>query len=70
MSDEEHGHIPGAHGGFIVSIGRDSYHAEAIFEKDGAISLYMLGADESRINEVENQDLTAYVKSSSAAEAT
>lgn len=69
-SDEEHDHIPGAHGGFIVSIGRDSYHAEAIFEKDGAISLYMLGADESRINEVENQDLTAYVKSSSGAEAT
>ena len=69
-NDLEHGHIPGAHGGFIVAIGRDSYHAEAIFEKDGAISLYMLGADESRINEVDNQTLTAYVKSSSTAEAT
>ena len=70
MDEEVHPHIPGAHGGFIVPIGRDSYHAEAIFEKEGAISLYMLGADESRIHEVENQDLIAYVKSAGGSEAT
>ncbi len=68
--EEVHPHIPGAHGGFIVPIGRDSYHAEAIFEKEGAISLYMLGADESRIHEVENQDLIAYAKSAGGSEAT
>lgn len=69
-TEELHPHIPGAHGGFIVPIGRDSYHAEAIFEKEGAISLYMLGADESRINEVENQDLVAYAKAANGQEAT
>ena len=68
--DEEHGHVPGAHGGFIVPLGHDSYHVEAIFEKDGVISLYMLGSDESQVFEVENQELTAYVKSASTAEAT
>ncbi len=34
-ADEEHGHKPGAHGGVIVSIGVDSYHAEAVVEKAG-----------------------------------
>lgn len=36
-----HEHKPGAHGGIIVSLGKDSYHAEAVFEKDGAIRLYL-----------------------------
>jgi YHS domain-containing protein len=44
-----------------VSLGRDSYHAEAVFEKGGTVRLYMLGKDEARIQEVEVQDLTAYV---------
>ncbi|HEV7280528.1 MAG TPA: hypothetical protein VGN57_10005 [Pirellulaceae bacterium] len=60
--EEEHGHIPGAHGGIIVPIGRDSYHAEAVFEQGGVLRLFMLGADESRVQEVESQSLTAYVK--------
>lgn len=60
--EEEHGHIPGAHGGIIVPIGRDSYHTEAVFEQGGALRLFMLGADESRVQEVDSQSLTAYVK--------
>src|SRR5579884_2976021 len=56
----EHGHKPGGHGGIIVEIGRDSYHAEAVFEKGGTLRLYTLGKDESRIQEVEEQTLTAY----------
>lgn len=60
--EEEHGHLPGAHGGIIVPIGRDSYHAEAVFEQGGALRLFILGADESRVQEVESQSLTAYVK--------
>ena len=59
---EEHAHEPGAHGGLIVPIGRDSYHAEAVFEKGGALRLFMLGQDEGRVQEVELQTLTAYVK--------
>src|SRR4051812_41134652 len=60
--DAEHGHKPGGHGGIMVSIGRDSYHAEAVFEKGGYLRLYMLGPDESKVIEVESQTLTAYAK--------
>jgi hypothetical protein len=58
----EHQHLPGAHGGTIIAIGQDNYHAEAVFEKGGMIKLFMLGRDESRVVEVENQTLTAYVR--------
>ncbi len=61
-SAENHGHKPGAHGGIIVSLGRDSYHVEAIFSNDGVLRLYTLGKDENRIYEVDSQDLVAYVK--------
>lgn len=57
----EHGHKPGAHGGTIVSLGKDSYHAEAVFTKNGAVRLYMLGKDEARIQEVEVQELVGFV---------
>ncbi len=61
-AEREHGHKPGAHGGIIVSFGLDSYHAEAIVEKGGRLRLLMLGKDESRIQEVDEQTLTAYIK--------
>jgi hypothetical protein len=64
----EHAHKPGGHGGNIVAIGRDNYHAEAVFEKGGTLKLYMLGQDEARVQEVESQELTAYVKPEGAAE--
>jgi YHS domain-containing protein len=67
--DEAHGHKPGAHGGILVSLGRDSYHAEAVFEKDGTVRLYMLGKDEARVQEVEGQELAAYVTPEGTAEA-
>lgn len=60
--DEEHGHKPGAHGGIIVSLGRDSYHVEAIVTSGGELRLYTLGNDESRVIDVAVQDLVAYVK--------
>ena len=66
--EEEHGHISGAHGGIITSLGRDSYHVEAVFEKGGILRLYVLGADETRIQEVEQQSLKGYVKSADATE--
>lgn len=67
--DEAHGHKPGSHGGTLVSLGRDSYHAEAVFEKGGTVRLYLLGKDEARIQEVEVQDLTAYLTPEGATEA-
>lgn len=65
---EEHAHKPGAHGGIIVSLGRDSYHVEAVFEKGGVVRLHMLGSDETKVQEVEAQDLSGYVKSADANE--
>lgn len=61
-SVEEHGHEAGAHGGIIVSLGRDSYHVEAVVTGDGELLLYTLGNDETRVIDIELQELTAHVK--------
>lgn len=66
----QHAHKPGGHGGIIVEIGRDNYHAEAVFEKGGVLRLYMLAKDEAKIQEVESQTLTGYVKPEGGTEAT
>lgn len=65
----EHAHKPSAHGGLLVSIGKDNYHAEAVFEQGGMLKLFMLGADETKVIEVESQTLAAFVKAVGAAEA-
>ncbi|MDX1930805.1 MAG: hypothetical protein SFV81_30050 [Pirellulaceae bacterium] len=70
LDTEAHPHIPGAHGGIIVPIGADSYHAEAVVEKSGSMRLLLLGKDESRIQEVDVQPLKAYVKGADDADAT
>jgi len=59
---EDHGHKPGEHGGILVSLGRDSYHVEAVFEAGGKLRLYTLGKDESRVIDVESQTLKGFVK--------
>ena len=69
-SPEAHAHKPGAHGGILVSLGRDNYHVEAIFGKEGVLRLYTLGQDEDRIQEVENQELVGYVKAAGGTEST
>lgn len=69
-SDEEHGHKPGAHGGIIVSLGRDSYHVEAIVTSTGELRLYMLGNDESRVIDIERQELVGYVKPTGGTDST
>ena len=61
-TDGDHAHKPGSHGGVIIPIGTDSYHAEAVIEKGGIFRLLTLGKDESRIQEVEEQPIKAYVK--------
>ncbi len=65
----EHGHKPTGHGGTVVPIGRDNYHGEAVFEKDGVVRFYTLGPDESKVVEVEAEPLTAYAKAEGGAEA-
>jgi hypothetical protein len=59
---DEHAHKPGPHGGFVVSLGADSYHAEAIFTKDGKLKLYTLGKDETKTIDVESQTLKSHVQ--------
>ncbi len=68
-SEEQHGHRGGTHGGLMVSLGRDSYHAEAVFETDGVLRLYTLGKDESRVIDVERQQLKGFAKSEGDSEA-
>jgi YHS domain-containing protein len=67
-TDGEHGHKSAQHGGILVRIGSDSYHAEAVFEKGGIIRLYTLGKEVSKILEVDAQPLNAFVKIEGAAE--
>lgn len=61
-TDGEHGHKDGGHGGIIVSLGRDSYHVEAVVAADGLIRLFTLGKDETRVIDVEAQGLKGFVK--------
>ena len=68
--DGGHGHKPTAHGGVVVPIGRDNYHGEAVFEKDGLVRFFTLGQDEAKVVETEAEPLTAYAKAAGAAEAT
>lgn len=65
----DHEHPPGAHGGTIVPLGADSYHAEALVDSDGNLRLFMLGKDESRIQEIDAQTIKAFVKSEDVLEA-
>jgi len=58
----EHAHKPAAHGGKIVSVGTDNYHAEVVFEKDGHLKVYTLGKDETKSISIESQTLKAHVK--------
>lgn len=66
---EEHAHKPGAHGGLRVPIGLDNYHAEAVVGKDGVLRIWTLGKDESRIQEVSRQRLTAFIRPEGDSEA-
>ena len=64
----DHAHKPGAHGGQIISIAGDNYHAEAIFASGGVVRIFMLGQDEAKVQEVDVQDLHAFAKQEGAME--
>src|SRR5262249_15119353 len=59
---EEHRHEPGKHGGTVVEIRRDNYHAEVIFGEKGLGRLHMLGKDDTQMQEVDRQTLVAFAK--------
>lgn len=69
-SENDHEHLPGAHGGIMISLGRDSYHVEAVVESAGKVRLYTLGKDESRVIEVDAQTLNGFVKEEGGVDST
>lgn len=69
-AESDHEHSPGAHGGIMISLGRDSYHVEAVVESSGTIRLYTLGKDESRVIEVDAQTLNGFVKEEGGVDST
>ena len=68
--NDEHAHKAAAHGGLLIAIGQDNYHAEAIFAKGGEIRLHILGRDEAKVQEVEKQSLSAHVTAAGDTEST
>ncbi len=66
--DADHAHADGAHGGTIVPLGRDSYHIEPVFESEGRVSLFTLGADETRVLEIDAKPTTGFVRLKSGTE--
>ena len=51
-----------AHGGVIVEIGKDAYHAEAVFEADGTVRLYLLDQDARTVIEVDATAVEAFAR--------
>ncbi len=68
-AEQEHIHKDGQHGGIIVSLGRDSYHVEAVVAADGQIRLFTLGKDETRVIDIEAHPLKGFVKADTDNEA-
>ncbi len=68
-AETAHNHKPSQHGGVIVSLGADRYHAEAVFERGGLLRLYMLDQDETKILEIDAQPLSGFVKAQGDSEA-
>ncbi len=51
-----------AHGGVVVEIGKDAYHAEAVFEADGTVRLYLLGPDARTVIETDATAVEAFAR--------
>lgn len=54
--------ILSAHGGVMVEIGEEAYHAEAVFEADGTVRLYLLGKDAKSVVEIDAKPVEAFAK--------
>lgn len=60
---QDHEHPPGPHGGTMVAVGREShFHVEAVFERVGQVRIYTYGEDESQVNPVDAQPVSATVR--------
>ena len=55
-------HVAGEHAGSVVSLGADDYHAEVVLTADGRLQIFLLGRDATRLIDVREQSLSAYVR--------
>lgn len=71
VPDEGHAHQTAAHGGVVVPLGEGEHHrhAEAVLEKGGVLTLYTLGDDAAKVEEVDSQVLTAAIRPEGSQEA-
>jgi len=46
----------------MVEIGEELYHAEAVFEADGTVRLYLLGKDAKKVIEIDAKAVEAFAK--------
>lgn len=65
---DAHDHKPGTHGGALVSIGKNDYHMEAIVESGGTLRVFLFGADESKVIEIDAQTLNVLARLHSESE--
>jgi YHS domain-containing protein len=68
--DEAAHQLAAAHGGVMVEIGDDLLHAEAVFEADGTLRLYLLGKDAKTVAEIDARPVEAFAKPDDTASAT
>lgn len=54
--------LSAAHGGVMVEIGEEVAHAEAVFEADGNVRLYLLGKDAKAVLEIDAKPFEAFAK--------
>lgn len=62
--------LTAAHGGVIAEIGEDLYHAEAVFEADGTVRLYLLGKDAKKVIEIDAKTVEAFATPDGSTSAT
>lgn len=61
--------LAAAHGGVMVEIGDELYHAEAVFEADGTVRLYLFGKDAKKVIEIDAKAVEAFAKPDGSASA-
>lgn len=59
VKEEPHSHEHGPHGGHLVELGEEEYHAEVVFDaKDNKLSVYLLDSSAKKPVPIEGKDLT------------
>jgi len=60
--DHAHDHVHGPHGGHIVELGNEEYHAEWTHADDGTVTVYVLDADAKNEVPIPAEEITIETK--------